>query len=79
MGGEEDGSTWGSQEMEDGSEISWLESETAIIGIGEGVVTANPLEIVSSSEHAEIDIGEGVVTANPLAIVSSSGHAETDD
>jgi hypothetical protein len=73
MGSVDAGSTWGSQELEDGSETSWLESETAIIDIGEGVVTANPLAIVPSSEHSEtMIIKSGIVEPKATADFAGS-------
>lgn len=39
--------------MEDGSECSWLEAETAISDVGEGVGTANTMVIATGGEYSE--------------------------
>ena len=56
MGGVDDGSSWGSQEMEDGSEGSWMESDSAIIAIGEG--ESSSLAVVKSGEYLENSMSE---------------------
>ncbi len=80
LGRDEEVSTWGSQELEDGFECSWLEEETEISDIGEGVGTVNTLAIATGGEHSEAFVvvddyevdgnGEMVpLMVEPLAIV----------
>jgi hypothetical protein len=51
MGCAEDGSTWGSQGLEDGSEVSRMESESAILDISKG--DSSYLAVVNSGESSE--------------------------
>uniref|UniRef100_A0A2N9H333 Reverse transcriptase domain-containing protein n=1 Tax=Fagus sylvatica TaxID=28930 RepID=A0A2N9H333_FAGSY len=51
MGGVEDGSSWGSQGLEDGSESSWIDSESAIVAVGEGEQSS--LAAVKCGEYLE--------------------------
>ena len=56
VGRDDEVSTWGSQELEDGSEISWVEEDTTIIDIGEGVGTDNSLALVSNVAQSEAPV-----------------------
>ena len=56
VGRDDEVSTWGSQELEDGSEISWVEEDTTIIDIGEGGGIDNSLALVSSGAQSEAPV-----------------------
>jgi hypothetical protein len=73
VGCAEEGSSWGSQELEDGSEVSGMESESAILDIGKG--ESSYLAVVNSGESSEHLMIESQVVdvEDPGAIVVIDG------
>jgi hypothetical protein len=75
VGCAEDGSSWGSQWLEDGSEVSWMESESAILDIGKG--ESSYLAVVNSgesSEHLMIESRVGDVEDLGAIVVIDAGE-----